>query len=75
MPETKGSLLRFSIAYALSSVKLHLGRRFVALKLTEEQRYAIAEQTIEQMRKFGEWKELDDEAKPQWPAADISQRR
>ena len=60
MPETKGSILRFSIAFAISNVKLHLGKRFVPLKLTEQQRYAIADDTIRELRKHGGWKDLDE---------------
>jgi hypothetical protein len=61
MQQTKGSLLRFSIAYALSNVRLHVGRRFLRLGLSEEQRYAVAEDTIRELR---EYKDLDDVVLP-----------
>ena len=67
MPETKGSILRFSLAFAISSVKLHLGKRFLPLKLTEDQRYAIADDTIRELRKHGGWRDLDDPVEPQQP--------
>jgi len=65
MGETKGSILRFSLAFALRSVKLHLGRRFVPLKLTEEQRDAIADDTIRELRRYGAYRDLDDPIEPQ----------
>jgi|tagenome__1003787_1003787.scaffolds.fasta_scaffold20724155_3 hypothetical protein len=64
MPETKGSLLRFAIAYALRSVRLHVGRRFLKLGLSEEQRYAVADDTIRELRKCGAYKDLDDVITP-----------
>jgi hypothetical protein len=54
MAFTKGELLRHSIAFALRSVRLH-GRA-----LTEEARERIAAETVREMRKHGEWRELDD---------------
>jgi hypothetical protein len=43
MPYTRGKMLRERIAFALREVKVHIGNRFVPLKLTEEQRYAIGD--------------------------------
>jgi hypothetical protein len=63
MPETKGSILRFSIAYALSNVRLAKYKP----KLTEEQRYEIAEETIRELTKFGGWTDLQDEVVPAFP--------
>ena len=64
MGETKGSILWFSIAFALRGVKLHLGKRFLPLKLSEEQRYAIAADTIRELRRYGAYKDLDDPIEP-----------
>jgi hypothetical protein len=63
MPETKGSLLRFSIAFALSNVRLQVGQRFFKLGLSEEQRYEVAETTIRELRKQG-YKDLDEVVLP-----------
>jgi hypothetical protein len=67
MAETKGSILRFSIAFALRGVGLKLGRQFLKLGLSEAQRYDVADRTIAEMRKFGQWKELDDPVEPDLP--------
>jgi hypothetical protein len=56
MTLTKGELLQHSIAFALRSVRLY-GRR---LGLTEEARLRVAAETVREMRKHGEWRELDD---------------
>jgi hypothetical protein len=61
MPEqTKGSLLRFSIWYALGRVKVQIGRRFYPLGLTNQMRAEIAANVEKDMRRFGQWTELDD---------------
>jgi hypothetical protein len=64
MPDTKASLLRFSIAFALSSVKVRIGRQFHRLGLTEEQRHEVARNTVDAMRQHGQWKDLDDPVDP-----------
>jgi hypothetical protein len=56
MTLTKGELLQHSIAFALRSVRLY-GRR---LGLTEEARVRVAAEAIRELRKHGEWRELDD---------------
>jgi hypothetical protein len=56
MAFTKGELLRHGIAFALRSVRLY-GR---GLGLTEEERLRVAAETIRELRKHGEWRELDD---------------
>ena len=56
MAFTKGELLRHSIAFALRSVRL-AGRR---LGLTEEDRMRVADETLRELRRHGEWRELDD---------------
>lgn len=58
---TKAYLLRSSIAYALSGVRLQRGRQFSKLGLTEDERYVLAARVIAELRKYGEWKELDEE--------------
>jgi hypothetical protein len=56
MAFTKDELLRHSIAFALRNVRLY-GR---PLRLTEEARLRVAAETIREIRKHGEWRELDD---------------
>ena len=62
MTYTRGHILQSSIAFALVGVKLHLGRRFVPVRLTEEQRYDIAEQVVLHLRKYGDTWKLDEQA-------------
>jgi hypothetical protein len=56
MAFTKGELLRHAIAFALRRVRLS-GRR---LGLTEEERLRVADDTLRELRRHGEWRELDD---------------
>ena len=56
MAFTKGELLRHAIAFALRSVRLS-GRR---LALTEDDRMRVANDTLRELRRYGEWRELDD---------------
>ena len=56
MAFTKGELLRHAIAFALRSVRLS-GRR---LGLTEDDRMRVADDTLRELRRYGEWRELDD---------------
>lgn len=60
---TKALTLRGSIAFALRGVKLAVGGRRLKPELSEDQRYEIADQTVEALRRAG-WKELDDELPP-----------
>lgn len=53
---TKADMLKFSIAFALRNVRTERHR----LGLPEETRYQIAEDTIREMCRLGDWKELDD---------------
>lgn len=41
-------------------MRLQIGKRFVRLNLSEEQRYEVARQTIDELRRYGGWKELDE---------------
>jgi hypothetical protein len=67
MTETKSSLLRFCIAFALRGVRLRVGQRFARLALNEQQRYEAADKTLDEMRRFGGWKELDDPIESKLP--------
>jgi hypothetical protein len=58
--QTKGDLLRYAIAYALRSV--HFKRR--RLELSEDDRYRIAADAVGELRRHGQWKELDDPVEP-----------
>jgi len=58
MAFTKGELLRHAIAFALRSVRL-CGRR---LGLTEDDRMRVASDTLRELRRLGEWRELDNPA-------------
>jgi hypothetical protein len=53
---TKAEALQFAIAFALRSVKAGRNR----LCLTEEDRYKVADDTIKEMRRYGQWRDLDD---------------
>src|SRR5689334_10062621 len=57
MAFTKGESLRHAIPFALRSVRL-AGQR---LELTKEDRFQVAADTVRELRRHGEWKELDDE--------------
>lgn len=57
---TKGDVLRFQLGYALSGVRLQYGKRFMKLGLTEEERYAAAQQAVDSLRKLGGWRWLDE---------------
>ncbi|MGZ5810440.1 MAG: hypothetical protein ACXWKA_12355 [Xanthobacteraceae bacterium] len=54
---TKAWLLRHSISFALTKVRLW-GKK---LKLSDEERIAIADETIKELRRYGGWRDLDDE--------------
>jgi len=56
MAFTKGELLRHAIAFALRNVRLS-GRRF---DLTEDDRMRVADDSLRKLRRYGEWRELDD---------------
>ena len=53
---TKGELLRHAIAFALRSVRLS-GRR---LGLTEDDRMRVADDTLRELPRHGESRELDE---------------
>jgi len=57
MPYTRAEQLREAIAYALRALKIH-GRRGA---LTEDDRYAIADHAVAELRKNGDPWRLDEE--------------
>jgi hypothetical protein len=60
---TRGDLLRYKLAFALRhAVKVVRGLRH---GLTEDERYAVADRVVAQLREHGDPWRLDDEAKPQ----------
>ena len=63
---------RHSIAFALRTVKLHLGRRFVPVRLTEQQRYEIGDQVVNDLKNYGDPWKLDDNVPEyrHYPSAD-----
>jgi hypothetical protein len=59
---TRGDVLRYRIAFALSrAVKIVRGLR---QGLTEDERYAVAEHVVGQLKEHGGPLRLSDEAKP-----------
>jgi len=68
MHYTRGQMLRNSIAFCLRGIKLHLGQRFMPLKLTEEQRYDIADKVIEKLNGRSDLWQLN-EPMPEYPTA------
>jgi hypothetical protein len=57
---TKGELLRYAIAFALMRVRFKRRK----LELSEADRYQIAADTVAELRKNGQWRELDDVVNP-----------
>ena len=57
---TKGELLRYAIAFALMRVRFKRRK----LELSEADRYQIATDTVAELRKNGQWRELDDVVNP-----------
>jgi hypothetical protein len=63
MAETFASMLRLSLKMALSKVRLNFRR----LGLSEEERGRIADDTIAELRRYGDYSFLDDEVRPRHP--------
>jgi hypothetical protein len=60
---TRGDVLRYRIAFALSrAVKIVRGLRH---GLTEDERYAVADRVVSQLRERGDPWGLNDESKPE----------
>ena len=55
---TRAELMRHALSQALRRV--HIGPK--KLKLDEEMRWQIAGEAVEELRRYGGWKELDEEA-------------
>jgi len=55
---TRAELMRHALSQALR--KVHIGRK--KLRLDEETRWQIAGEAVEELRRYGGWKELDQEA-------------
>ncbi|WP_157100600.1 hypothetical protein [Rhodoplanes sp. Z2-YC6860] len=68
MTYTRGKMLRDTIAFALRGIKLHMGKRFVPLKLTEEQRYKIGDEVVRKLK--DQWK-LDEDMPENLPGPRI----
>jgi hypothetical protein len=60
MSYTRGYMLRHSLAFALRTVKLQLGRRFLPVRLTEEQRFDIAGQVVRDLKNYNDPWKLDE---------------
>ena len=63
MAETLGSMLRLSLKMALGKVRLNFRR----LGLSEEERERIADDTISELRRYGEYSFLDEEVQSRRP--------
>ena len=61
---TRAKVLKSSLTFSLRRVKVQLGRRFYDLGLTPVMVEEIANKVIADLRKHGDWPELDDEAGP-----------
>jgi hypothetical protein len=59
---TRAEALRHALAFALR--KVHVGP-----KLGEETRWQVAGEAIDELRRYGGWKELDEEAPIRLPEA------
>jgi hypothetical protein len=60
MTYTRGYILRSSIAFHLSKVKISLGRQRLPVRLTEEQRYDIGNQVVREPKNYGDPWKLDE---------------
>jgi hypothetical protein len=68
---TRGEVLRFAIAFALRRARKVI--RGLKEGLTEEERFAVADHTVEQLKERGDPWRLNEEAKPaKPPSAQIS---
>lgn len=61
---TRSELLKFALAQALRRVRLGAKR----LALPEDERNQIAGQAVEELRRYGGWQALDEEAPIRHPA-------
>ena len=65
---TRAELLRHALTQALRRV--HVGAK--KLKLDEDTRWQIAGEAIEELRRYGGWKALDEEGPIRYPAPSSS---
>src|SRR3974390_1506658 len=70
---TRAELMRHALSQALRRV--HIGPK--KLKLDEETRWQIAGEAVEELRRYGGWKELDEEApmRPLAPSSGLHYKR
>jgi hypothetical protein len=61
---TRAQVLKSSLVFSLSRVTVHIGRRFYKLGLTPVMVEEIANHVIADLRRHGNWPELEDEAGP-----------
>ena len=59
---TRGDILRYAIAYALRRARKIV--RGLRQGLTEDERYAVADHVVAQLKEHGDPWRLSDEAKP-----------
>jgi hypothetical protein len=59
---TRGDLLRYAIAFALMRARKIV--RGLKEGLTEDERYAVADQVVSRLKQHGDPWELSEEAKP-----------
>jgi hypothetical protein len=57
---TRGDMLGESLMFAMSGVRLHIGQRFVPVRLTDEQREEIAGKVVANMTKHKDVWNLDE---------------
>ena len=63
---TKGDILRYAIAFALRRSRKII--RGLKEGLTEEERFAVADHAVAQLKERGDpWRRLNEEAKPAPP--------
>jgi len=67
----RGDVLRYSIAFALSrAVKIVRGLKQA---MTEDERYAVADHVVDQLKAHGDPWRLKDEARPETGAEHIAE--
>jgi hypothetical protein len=62
----RADILKSSIVFSLSRVKVHIGKRFYDLGLTPTMVDQIAVKAIADLKEHGHWAELDEEV-PNFP--------
>jgi hypothetical protein len=68
---TNGDVLRDAVVFALRKVKLHIGRRFVRVEVTDQQRYEIGDHVVHELKRRGDpWRLSepvpDNQPGPRW---------